>query len=60
MTPAQQRALHRIVLAERQLAEFDRCRDPNNAKHERTLRKLRLDLECAESDAAHLDRMCDG
>ena len=49
MTPVE-RALLRLTLDERQLAEFDQYRNESDPDHERLLRKLRLDLERAEAD----------
>jgi hypothetical protein len=51
-----QRALMRLTMAESELARFDQWRDPNEPQHDRILRKLRQDVERAESDLAYAER----
>jgi hypothetical protein len=59
MTPEMARATLRLTLAERELARFDSWRDPDDPRHERTLRKLRQHVERAEADLAWIERQLD-
>jgi hypothetical protein len=60
MNAEYQRALMRLVLAEKQLSQFDAYRDEKNIAHERLLRKLRGDVEKADSDLRWVESRLNG
>jgi hypothetical protein len=60
MSGGLEQAILRLQLAERQLAQFDAYRNPNDPQHDRKLRKLQQDRDRAESDLAWVERMANG
>jgi hypothetical protein len=51
------RALDRLVICERALADFDSWRDDDDPAHHRILRKLRNDLAKALADVRWAERL---
>lgn len=57
---ALRKARERLIYAERELLAYELGLEPGNPRHERTLRKLKEDVELARADAHHAKKVLRG